>query len=116
MFRVCVFVCLSTLVSSQQQGETSPLTGADTSVKSFDDLSGYFFNAMIIISSLLLVSNLMGITLFPNITQVLKNVGDLIQDQLNILKGKSGRSLDIERLNHMSVMVEQAIHAFDKMN
>jgi hypothetical protein len=36
----------------------------------FADYTGYFFNAMIIISLLLLVCNLLGISLFPAVTLV----------------------------------------------
>ncbi|XP_023335907.1 uncharacterized protein LOC111707130 [Eurytemora carolleeae] len=82
----------------------------------YTDLTGYFFNAMILVSVLLLVSNLLNIQLFPNVSQVLENTGALIRDQIKVITGKEGRSLDAATLNQMASIVDQAIQAYEKFN
>ena len=54
------------LTSVVQEDGRFALTGG----WAFADYSGYFFNAMIIISLLLLLCNLLGISLFPAVTLV----------------------------------------------
>ena len=80
----------------------------------FADYSGYFFNAMIIISLLLLVCNLLGISLLPAVTLLLENTGRLIREKIRVLSGKEGCALDVENLTRMAAFVDQAIKAYKK--
>jgi hypothetical protein len=80
----------------------------------FADYYGYFFNAMIIISLLLLVCNLLGISLLPAVTLLLENTGRLIREKIRVLSGKEGRALDVENLTRMAAFVNQAIEAYKK--
>jgi len=99
-----------------QNGGRTLETIANTmrSVAASNDLSSYFLNALIIVSILLLISNLMGITLFPNVSKMLKGTGQLIRDNIDVIRSKTGRSLDVDTLNHMANLVDQAIDAYDK--
>ncbi len=76
----------------------------------FADYSGYFFNAMIIIS----LCNLLGISLLPAVTLLLENTGRLIREKIRVLSGKEGRALDVEDLTRMAAFVDQAIEAYKK--
>jgi hypothetical protein len=69
---------------------------------------------MIIISLLLLVCNLLGISLLPAVTLLLENTGRLIREKIQVLSGKEGRALDVENLTWMAAFVDQAIEAYKK--
>merc|ERR1712241_32242 len=109
MTMMMALTVMSVVLGQEQDQELFAQPEENTEV---EELSGYFLNAMIIVSSLLLVCNLMGITLFPAITKGLRNLGDLIQENITILKGKTGRSVDEQTLNQLSSMVDQAVNAF----
>merc|ERR1712147_53152 len=83
----------------------------------FGDFSGYFFNGMIIISILLLISNLLSIPLFPALTKTLQAAGARVGEKINSFLGsKSGRALDIDTLNQMAAMVDQAVETYRRLN
>ena len=83
----------------------------------FGDFSGYFFNGMIIISMLLLLSNLLNISLFPILTKTFQAAGARLGDQVkSFLGSKEGRALDLNTLNQMAAMVDQAVESYRLLN
>ena len=89
----------------KKDGNVAPTAGKD--------LSGYFFNGLIIITLLLFVSNLLNITLFPILTERLLSVGARVSAWMG---GKKGRALDPQTLNEMAAMVNKAVEVYQLMN
>ena len=72
---------------------------------------------MIIISMLLLVSNLLNISLFPSLTKTLQAAGARLGDQVQSFLGiMEGRALDMDTLNQMAAMVDQAVETYRLLN
>ena len=72
---------------------------------------------MIIISMLLLLSNLLNISLFPSLTKTLQAAGERLGDQVQSFLGiKEGRALDMDTLHQMAEMVEQAVESYRLLN
>ena len=93
----------------KKDGNVAPTAGKD--------LSGYFFNGLIIITLLLFVSNLLNITLFPMLTERLLSAGTRVSEAVTgWMGGKEGRALDPETLNEMAAIVNKAVEAYQLMN
>ena len=89
----------------KKDGNVAPTAGKD--------LSGYFFNGLIIITLLLFVSNLLNITLFPMLTERLLAASARVSAWMG---GKKGRALDPQTLNEMAAMVNKAVEVYQLMN
>jgi hypothetical protein len=79
----------------------------------FTDMQGYFFQAVMVVSVLLLLSNVFGVTLFPGLTNFLNEIGDSVSGSIQNIINREARNIDPDTLNQMADLVDKAIATYD---